>query len=65
MTPKVLDLDCIAPLPPAELPEWDGKLEWLEAHEANVPPPLPSEERITEMAREKGLDPSTGRSLAR
>ena len=51
------------PLPPAQLPPWDGKFQWLEAHKANVPPPLPSEERIAEMAKAKGLDPKTGRPL--
>ena len=61
LNPKVPDLDKIVPLPPAELPPWDGKLQWLEDHKANVPPPLPSEERIEEMARAKGLDPKTGR----
>ena len=28
-----------------------------------MPPPLPSEERINEMAKAKGLDPATGRPL--
>jgi hypothetical protein len=61
--PKVQEIDTIAPLPPAELPPWDGKFKWLEEHEANVPPPLPTEERIAEMARAKGLDPKTGRPV--
>jgi len=61
LNPVVPDLDDIVPLPPAELPPWDGKLQWLEEHKANVPPPLPSEARIEEMARAKGLDPKTGR----
>jgi uncharacterized protein len=63
LNPKVPELDQIVPLPPAKLPPWDGKLQWLNEHEANVPPPLPPEERITEMARAKGLDPATGRPL--
>jgi hypothetical protein len=50
LNPQVPELDSIVPLPPAKLPPWDGKFEWLEAHEANVPPPLPTEERIAEMA---------------
>lgn len=58
--PKVPEIDEIVPLPPAKLPPWDGKLKWVEAHKANVPPPLPSEERIVEMAKAKGLDPLTG-----
>lgn len=63
LNPKVLEIDTILPLPPAKLPAWDGKLQWLEAHKANVPPSLPTEERIAEMARAKGLDPKTGRAL--
>ena len=54
------ELDKIVPLPPAELPEWDGKIEWVEKWKRNEPPPLPSEERIIEMALKKGLDPKTG-----
>jgi len=61
LNPSVPEIDQIVPLPPAKLPPWDGKLQWLETHKANVPPPLPSEERIAEMARAKGLDPKTGR----
>ncbi len=61
--PKVPEIDQIVPLPPAKLPPWDGKFQWLEAHKANVPPPLPSEARIAEMAKAKGLDPKTGRVL--
>jgi hypothetical protein len=60
----VPEIDEIIPLPPAKLPAWDGKLKWLKEHEANVPPPLPTEARIAEMARAKGLDPVTGRPLS-
>lgn len=60
---KVPEIDQIVPLPPAKLPPWDGTFQWLEAHKANVPPPLPSEARIAEMAKAKGLDPKTGRPL--
>ncbi len=63
LNPKVPELDTIAPLPPAKLPPWDGKFKWLEEYEANVPPPLPTEERIAEMAKAKGLDPKTGRPV--
>jgi len=38
--------------------------ERMKAHEANIPPPLPSEERSAEMARAKGLDPQTGRAVS-
>ena len=60
---KVQEIDQIVPLPPAPLPTWDGKFQWLTEHEANIPPPLPSEQRIAEMARAKGLDPQTGRPV--
>jgi hypothetical protein len=63
LQPKVPEIDAIVPLPPAKLPAWDGSFQWLKAHEANVPPPLPSEERIREMAKAKHLDPETGRPL--
>jgi TPR repeat protein len=63
LNPKVPELEDIVPLPPAKLPQWDGKFKWLEEHKANVPPPLPTEERIAEMARAKGLDPKTGRRV--
>jgi len=55
--PTANEIDRIVPLPPAELPEWDGKTEWVEENKA---PPLPSEKRIEEMALQKGLDPKTG-----
>jgi uncharacterized protein len=61
---KVPELDEIAPLPPAPLPAWNGNFKWLEEHKANVPPPLPAEERIAEVAKAKGLDPRTGRPAA-
>ena len=59
--PKVPELDSIVPLPPAPLPPWDDKIQWLRDFEANVPPPLPPEQRILELAEAKGLDPATGR----
>lgn len=64
LDPKVPEIDEIVPLPPAKLPPWDGKIKWLEDFKANVPPPLPSEKRIAEMAQAKGLDPKTGRPLS-
>jgi tetratricopeptide (TPR) repeat protein len=59
--PTVPEINDILPLPPAELPEWDGKLQWLEARLANVPPQKPSEALIRELAEAKGLEPATGR----
>ncbi|OWJ89205.1 hypothetical protein B6S59_31505, partial [Pseudomonas sp. A46] len=38
-SPKVPEINDILPLPPAELPPWDGKLQWLEERKANIPPP--------------------------
>ncbi|WP_162291268.1 sel1 repeat family protein, partial [Vogesella sp. LIG4] len=60
LKPTVNDIDDIVPLPPAKLPPWDGKIKWLKEWESNVPPPLPSEARIAEMAKAKGLNPATG-----
>jgi hypothetical protein len=57
------EIDRIVPLPPAKLPPWDGQLEWVQHWNANVPPRIPDEERIAEMAKAKGLDPATGRPL--
>jgi len=61
--PKVPEIDEIVPLPPAPLPAWDGKLKWLEEREANIPPEKPSEALINQMARDKQLDPATGKPL--
>ena len=55
--PTVEELDRIVPLPPAKLPPWDGKLDWVKKWEKNEAPPLLSEKRIAEMARAKGLEP--------
>ncbi|NWK78162.1 DUF6396 domain-containing protein [Aquitalea sp. LB_tupeE] len=59
--PVLPDLAAIIPPPPAPLPAWDGKFQWLRDFEANVPPPLPTEQRIRELAEAKALDPATGR----
>lgn len=60
-SPKVPEINEIVPLPPAKLPPWDGKLKWVEERKANVPPPKPSEALIEKLAKEKHLDPATGR----
>ncbi|WP_455829754.1 SEL1-like repeat protein [Pseudomonas fluorescens] len=60
--PKVPEINEILPLPPAKLPAWDGKLQWLEARLANVPPPKPSEALIQQLAKAKHLEPATGRA---
>ncbi|WP_080290326.1 sel1 repeat family protein [Pseudomonas syringae] len=61
--PKVPEINDIVPLPPAPLPEWDGKLQWLEARLANVPPEKPSMQLIHELANAKVLDPVTGKPM--
>jgi TPR repeat protein len=62
--PKVPEINEILPLPPAKLPPWDGKLQWLEAREANVPPEKPSPELIQRLSHDLKLDPATGKPLA-
>ena len=57
------ELDEIVPLPPARLPDWNGQIEWVKKRKKNEQPPLPSEERIKEMALAKGLDPETALAL--
>lgn len=61
--PTVPELDEIVPLPPAKLPPWDGKIQWLKDHEANIAPPKPSVALLEKLAKAKGLDPKTGRPL--
>ncbi|WP_426160585.1 SEL1-like repeat protein [Pseudomonas sp. DWR1-3-2b2] len=60
--PKVPEINDILPLPPAKLPAWDGKLQWLEARLANIPPEKPTEALINQLANAMGLDPATGKS---
>ncbi|WP_371914278.1 DUF6396 domain-containing protein [Pseudomonas sp. ok602] len=57
--PKVPEINDILPLPPAPLPAWDGKLQWLEERLANVPPQKPTEALIQQLAKAKAktLDP--------
>ncbi|RFD25966.1 hypothetical protein CER19_21870 [Pseudomonas sp. GL93] len=61
--PKVPEINDILPLPPAKLPAWDGKLQWLEARLANVPPPKPTEALINQLAKAMVLDPATGKPM--
>jgi hypothetical protein len=62
-SPTVPEINDIVPLPPAPLPAWDGKLKWLEARKANIPPTKPSEALIEQLAKDKQLNPETGRPL--
>ncbi|WP_339437329.1 MULTISPECIES: DUF6396 domain-containing protein [unclassified Pseudomonas] len=61
--PKVPEINDILPLPPAKLPSWDGKLQWLEDRLANVPPENPSEALINQLAKAMVLDPVTGKAM--
>ncbi|MNX60045.1 Sel1 repeat protein [compost metagenome] len=61
--PKVPEINEILPLPPATLPAWDGKLQWLEERLANIPPEKPSEALINQLAKAKVLEPATGRPM--
>ncbi|WP_454865662.1 SEL1-like repeat protein [Pseudomonas umsongensis] len=61
--PNVPEINEILPLPPAKLPAWDGKLQWLEERLANVPPEKPSTALINQLSKAKLLDPATGRGL--
>ncbi|MFJ2689886.1 sel1 repeat family protein [Pseudomonas sp. NPDC087336] len=61
--PTVPEINEIVPLPPAKLPAWDSKLQWLEARRANVPPEKPSQALINQLAKAKLLDPTTGKGL--
>lgn len=62
--PKVPDIDKIVPLPPANLPPWDGTFQWQKERDAAAPPPKPSDELIERMSKAKHLDPATGLPLS-
>ena len=62
--PKVPDIDKIVPLPPAQLPPWDGTFQWEKEQAAAKPPEKPSDDLVNRMARDKNLDPSTGLPLS-
>ncbi|MBW1250734.1 sel1 repeat family protein [Pseudomonas tolaasii] len=62
-SPSVPEINDIVPLPPAKLPPWDGKLQWLEARLANVAPPKPTDALINELAQAKLLEPATGKTM--
>jgi TPR repeat protein len=64
LNPKVPDIDQIVPLPPAQLPEWDGTFQWQKEQDAANPPQRPEEKLVERLAREKNLDPATGLPLA-
>ncbi|WP_019447120.1 sel1 repeat family protein [Cupriavidus sp. BIS7] len=59
--PKLPDIDQIVPLPPAELPPWDGTFQWQKEQEQI--PEQPSEALMQKLAKAKNLDPATGLPL--
>jgi hypothetical protein len=63
LNPKVPDVDQIVPLPPAQLPTWDGTFQWQKEQDAAKPPQKPAESLVAKLAREKNLDPATGLPL--
>ncbi|SUA43938.1 Uncharacterised protein [Neisseria zoodegmatis] len=56
---NVHDLDEIVPLPPAQLPKWDGKIA-IQRFVEGPAPAKPSDELIRKLARQAGLNPQTG-----
>ena len=59
LQPKVPDLDDIVPLPPAKLPEWDGKIAFQRWFEGEAPP-KPDEALVRRLAWQAGLNGDTG-----
>ena len=59
LQPKVTDLDDIVPLPPAPLPEWDGKIAFQRWFEGEAPP-KPDEALVRRLAWQAGLNGDTG-----
>lgn len=64
-SPKVPEINDIVPLPAVRCPlsAWDGKLKWVESRKANVPPTKSGEALIEQLAKDKQLNPETGRPL--
>ena len=59
LQPKVPDLEDIVPLPPAPLPEWDGKIAFQRWYEGEAPP-KPDEALVRRLAWQAGLNGDTG-----
>ena len=59
LQPKVPDLDDIVPLPPAPLPEWDGKIAFQRWYEGEALP-KPDEALVRRLAWQAGLNGDTG-----
>ncbi len=61
--PTVPDIEKIVPLPPAQLPAWDGTFQWEKEQASAKPPEKPSDELVDRLAKDKHLDPATGLPL--
>ena len=59
LQPKDPDRDDIVPLPPAPLPEWDGKIAFQRWFEGEAPP-KPDEALVRRLAWQAGLNGDTG-----
>ncbi|MFJ4445819.1 DUF6396 domain-containing protein [Pseudomonas sp. NPDC089422] len=57
---KLPDIDAIVPLPPAELPTWDGSFQWQKERASKTNPVKPSQDLVERLSAEKHLDPETG-----
>ncbi|ANU82515.1 hypothetical protein BBH51_07520 [Aggregatibacter actinomycetemcomitans] len=62
LKPKVPDLDEIVPLPPAPLPDWDGKIAFQRWFEGKAPP-KPSEALMFKLANQAGVRVDNGLDL--
>ncbi|WP_239689951.1 DUF6396 domain-containing protein, partial [Rodentibacter caecimuris] len=62
LQPKVPDLDDIVLLPPAPLPEWDGKIAFQRWYEGEAPP-KPSEALMMKLANQAGVRVDNGLDL--
>jgi len=57
------DIDAIVPLPPAELPKWDGSFQWQKERALKVDPVKPSKDLVERLCKAKRLNPDTGLAL--
>ncbi len=60
LNPKVPDIDQIVPLPPAQLPEWDGTFQWQKEQDAAKPPQRPRRSLLSVLRVIRTLTPQQG-----
>ncbi|UTL82634.1 sel1 repeat family protein [Pseudomonas putida] len=60
---KLPDIDAVVPLPPAELPKWDGLFQWQKERASKKDPVKPSQDLVKRLCEKKRLDPDTGLAL--